>query len=594
MAVFGDYDVDGITATCLLTKHLKKMGGQVISYIPKRFGEGYGLNNEALTNLYRQGVTLVVTVDCGISGYTQVEHGNALGLDIIVTDHHSCPAKLPPALAVVNPRREDSQYPFSKLAGVGVALKLIQALTPEDQRKQVAQDYSDLVAVGTVADVMALEGENRYFVAQGLEKLNTNPLVGLEKLLQETAREKEVTASTVSFTIAPRVNAAGRLDETHIALELLLTQEETRGQELAKALCALNVQRQEIEGKIVDACLALLEENPPGAVVFLWGEDWHPGVLGIVASRLAEKYHRPTFILCSREGVGKGSCRTFGKVDLYQVLTACSEHLLGFGGHAQAAGFTVAEDRLEALKQALEQTVEDLPSGVISREIKLDAQVAVGELTVETIRSLDRLEPCGAGCPRPSFYFPGAELRMVSRVGEGGKHLRLRLSYQGEEIDGIYFHYRGDPLGVGQQVDVAYYPRINAFRGTESPQIQIFALEPVKSPEEILLDRVVECSSFTPEEARALVPDRRAFVVTWNWLQGWQGAGSVYQICQGLARVEGLEVKHSVVCLAVFLSGNLVAITPQAGVEFPVQGHKTDLEQSPLMLHLRACGQNQE
>lgn len=589
MAVFGDYDVDGITSTCLLTQHLQELGGEVVSYIPKRFGEGYGLNNQALESLHGQGVSLVITVDCGISGYRQVEHGNGLGLDLIITDHHSCPAKLPPALAVVNPRREDSDYPFDKLAGVGVALKLVQALSPKDQWDEVIGRYCDLVAVGTVADVMPLVDENRYLVALGLEKLNQDPLVGLAKLLEEATRDLKVTATTIGFTIAPRVNAAGRLDETHIALELLLTQEEERGRLLAQELCALNGKRQAIEGKIVEECLALLEENPPGAVVFLWREDWHPGVLGIVASRLAEKFHRPAFILCSRDGVGKGSCRSYGKVDLYQVLTSCKSLLLGFGGHAQAAGFTAGEGALEALKLALEEAVEAICPEVTSKEISVDGRATALELNLEQIKSLEALEPCGAGCPRPSFLMEGAEVRLSTPVGEGGKHLRVRLAQGGAEIDGIYFHYRGPRIFSGQWVDLAFYPRVNAYRGTESPQIQIFALEPIRASCELLLEKLQEKGDFSQEEAGGLLPERNSFVLVWHWLKDWRSWGNLSLISQGVDQVAGLAPGQGQVCLAVFLEGGLVALDDKEGVLFPPQKEKADLEQSPIIQHLQRC-----
>lgn len=590
IAVFGDYDVDGITSTSLLTKGLGELGATVISYIPKRFGEGYGLNNGALDRLKNQGVSLVITVDCGISGYTQVEHGNSLGLDMIITDHHSCPAQLPPALAIVNPRRENSPYPFDKLAGVGVALKLVQALSPSSQWEDVLRRYSDLVAVGTVADVMPLVDENRYLVALGLEKLNNNPLVGLQQLLEESSREKEVTSTTIGFNVAPRVNAAGRLDETHIALELLLTKDVDQGRKLALELCQLNTQRQAIEGEIVEECLAMLEKEPPGSVVFLWQQDWHPGVLGIVASRLAEKFHRPAFILCTREGIAKGSCRSYGKINLYDVLTECAPELKGFGGHAQAAGFTVAESNLNGLKKALENAVGELPEGGISQEIKVDARVTIGDISIGEIKGLEALEPCGASCPRPTFCMEGAEVRYANLVAEG-KHLRLRVALDGREVDGIYFHYTGKPLEHGTRIDLAFYPRINSFRGTETPQMQIFSIKDLEEPPqgEDLLVKLQERGYFTSEEAKALIPERSAFVTMWNWLKKQAKSKGLSQVSQEVTKASLLPYGQEQVCLAVFLERGLVKLDSNGGVAFPPQSQKIDLEQSPIMVHLQGC-----
>ncbi len=591
IAVFGDYDVDGITATSLLTKGLMELGGRVISYIPKRFGEGYGLNNGALDHLKAQGVAVVVTVDCGISGFGQVEHGNSLGLDMIITDHHSCPEKLPPALAVVNPRREDNRYPFSKLAGVGVALKLVQALSPPEMWDAIIEEYCDLVAVGTVADVMPLLEENRYLVARGLKKLNQNPLLGFEKLLKETAREKVVTASTIGFSVAPRVNAAGRLDCTQVALELLLTQNEEKGTKLAQELCQLNIERQGIEGKILEECLSILEKNPPNSVVFLWKADWHPGVLGIVASRLAERYHRPAFILCSREGVGKGSCRSYGGINLYEVLTQCSPALIGFGGHAQAAGFTAEEDKLEQLEAALVEAVDSIPETDATRgasAISVDLTVAISDLSLEEIQGLEGLEPCGAECSRPVFRIEGAEIRQATMVADG-KHLKLRLWQQGAEIEGIYFHYKGEPIYIGQMVNVACYPRINHFRGIDSPQIQVFHVQPQVTAGEKLIEKLTKKEVFTPEEATSLLPVRATFVFVWKWLQKRNAQENLAQLCSGLESLTQLPPQQGQVCLAVFLEGDLITLTAGRQLEFPAQREKMDLEQTPIMQHLRSC-----
>ena len=342
IAVYGDYDVDGITSTCLLTRFLSSRGARVIPYIPDRLEEGYGLNREAVELLADKGVTLIVTVDCGITAVEEARYAASLGLDVIITDHHECKDELPQAVAVVDPHRRDCGYPFPCLAGVGVALKLALALTPGSERERVLSEYADLAAIGTVADVMQLSGENRAIVRRGLQALARTRRPGLRALIREAGAEgKSLTASCIGFTLAPRINAAGRMGCAPVAAELLLTEDPGRAEALSHALCALNRERQSIEGRIYEECLARLERESAGQrrSIVLAGEGWHQGVVGIVASRLAEKYACPTFMICVQDGRGKGSCRSFGGFNLFRALESCADLLEGFGGHELAAGF---------------------------------------------------------------------------------------------------------------------------------------------------------------------------------------------------------------------------------------------------------------
>ena len=305
IAVYGDYDVDGITSTCLLTRFLSSRGARVIPYIPDRLEEGYGLNREAVELLADKGVTLIVTVDCGITAVEEARYAASLGLDVIITDHHECKDELPQAVAVVDPHRRDCGYPFPCLAGVGVALKLALALTPGSERERVLSEYADLAAIGTVADVMQLSGENRAIVRRGLQALARTRRPGLRALIREAGAEgKSLTASCIGFTLAPRINAAGRMGCAPVAAELLLTEDPGRAEALSHALCALNRERQSIEGRIYEECLARLERESAGQrrSIVLAGEGWHQGVVGIVASRLAEKYACPTFMICVQAG----------------------------------------------------------------------------------------------------------------------------------------------------------------------------------------------------------------------------------------------------------------------------------------------------
>jgi len=428
MAVYGDYDVDGITSTCLLTDCLTRLGGRVRSYIPDRLEEGYGLNEEAVLHLAQQGVTLIITVDCGITAAREVEFARELGIDVVITDHHECKQAIPEAAAVVDPHRPDCPYPFKGLAGVGVALKLAMAAAGPDRAGLVFREYADLAAVGTVADVMPMTGENRTIVQTGLAALAHPRRVGLAQLMEEAGLgDKPVTSVSIGYTLAPRINAAGRMGQADLAAELLLTRDPGRAAALAQELCALNRERQTIECEIFQECVQRLERRPQSGIILLADEHWHQGVVGIVASRLTEKYSCPAFMVCLDQGIGKGSCRSWGGVNLFHLLTQCQDLLEGFGGHAMAAGFTVREENIPALERRLRQLVleeragEELPS-----LLEIDAAVLPQELTVEAVEALDALEPCGAGNPRPVLVLTGAHVISAAQVGRG-RHLKLRL-----------------------------------------------------------------------------------------------------------------------------------------------------------------------
>ena len=473
MAVYGDYDVDGITSTCLLTDCLTRLGGRVRSYIPDRLEEGYGLNEEAVLHLAQQGVTLIITVDCGITAAREVEFARELGIDVVITDHHECKQAIPEAAAVVDPHRPDCPYPFKGLAGVGVALKLAMAAAGPDRAGLVFREYADLAAVGTVADVMPMTGENRTIVQTGLAALAHPRRVGLAQLMEEAGLgDKPVTSVSIGYTLAPRINAAGRMGQADLAAELLLTRDPGRAAALAQELCALNRERQTIECEIFQECVQRLERRPQSGIILLADEHWHQGVVGIVASRLTEKYSCPAFMVCLDQGMGKGSCRSWGGVNLFHLLTQCQDLLEGFGGHAMAAGFTVREENIPALERRLRQLVleeragEELPS-----LLEIDAAVLPQELTVEAVEALDALEPCGAGNPRPVLVLTGAHVISAAQVGRG-RHLKLRLEGRGVPLDAIFFSVDGSELGLtpGCRVDVAFYPQINDFRGVRSPR----------------------------------------------------------------------------------------------------------------------------
>ena len=473
VAVYGDYDVDGITSTCLLTEHLRSLGLKAEYYIPDRLEEGYGLNTGAIRHLRDRGVSLIITVDCGVTAVEETDYANSIGVDMIITDHHECQQELPRAVAVVNPKRPDSPSACRELAGVGVAFKLICALSG-DASVQLDK-YADLVAVGTIADVMPLVGENRRIVKAGLSKLRTDPRPGLAALIAEAGvHEDRLTSTSIGFSLAPRINAAGRLGRVSHAAELLLERDPQRTLVLAAELCDMNRERQRLEADIWADAERMLSGTRPDGPIVLAGEGWHQGVIGIVASRLTESYSVPAIMISLDGETGKGSCRSYGGFNLFDALTACSDLLEGFGGHALAAGLNVRRENIDALGCALKKYYSDfIPQ--CEDGIHPDVLIDRAEmLSMTSVSSLETLEPCGAGNPRPSFCMTDAALTSVMPIG-GGKHVSLRLGKFRQTWECVWFGQRAEDLGLspGVNVDVVFFPQVSEFRGRRNVQLVI-------------------------------------------------------------------------------------------------------------------------
>lgn len=606
LAVYGDYDVDGITATCLLTQFLRTLGGQVVSYIPDRTEEGYGLNNHAIDALARQGVTLIVTVDCGITAAQEVEYARALGVDVVITDHHQCKEVLPQAVAVVDPRRPDCSYPFPDLAGVGVALKLALALTAPDQRPQVLLDYGELAAIGTVADVMLLQGENRALVHLGLERLADCSRPGLQALLREAGcpRGQVPTTVTIGYGLAPRINAAGRMEQAGTALELLLTQDPQRGQELAQELCQLNRLRQAIELEIFQHCDQLLTHTPAlsAPVIVLAGEGWHQGVIGIVASRLAEKYACPAFMISLDGDKGKGSCRSFGGFNLFGALERCAPLLDSYGGHELAAGFSIRRNNIPAFRAALCQLVEEF-AGHQPMESSLDVDCEIPHcslLSTQDVESLSLLEPFGSGNPKPVFLLRSVCVLSHTDVG-GGRHLKLKLRRDGVVMDAIFFSANTAACGIenGQRLDIAFTLQINQFRGNRTVQLQLCDLRPAPTRSQLersLFRRLQAGEALSPWEASLMLPQRRDFAHLWRYLEQLCAAGPAQApMDQLLRQVTRSFSGHrsygkALVCLHVMDERGLIQVAvqnQQATVRLCRPREKVDLEQAGMMRQLR-------
>ena len=477
IAIYGDYDVDGMTSSALLALWLRSKSADFEIYIPERIGEGYGLNTAALDTLKSHNVSLVITVDCGITAHDEALYAKGLGLSLVITDHHECRGDLPCADAVVDPKRQDCGYPNKALAGVGVAFKLVCALEGNADPYEMLERYGDLVAIGTVADVMPLEGENRELIRRGLLVLGDSRRPGIVRLLQEVCTQPcRVTAATVGFVLAPRLNAAGRMRQTELAVNLLLTESDEEAEMLTMELCRLNSERRSHEQDVFEQATELLQGGVPEEPIILARRGWYQGVTGIVASKMAERYRVPAIIISiDDEGMGRGSCRSFGGFPLYQAVLTCADILKDYGGHELAVGVTVPEGNIEEFKRRLTAYYRQSACVGAVPALKLDFEVVKPELlSVENLKALEKLEPFGNGNPPPNLCIRGAELSMATPIGEG-KHSRLRLENRGRSLDGIFFSMPTKELGVseGMTVDVAFEPQINDYRGRQSVQLNI-------------------------------------------------------------------------------------------------------------------------
>lgn len=608
VAVFGDYDVDGITSTVLLMDYLKNCGVRCLRHIPRRIEEGYGLSRDAIQALRDQGATLMITVDSGITGNAEVDFAASIGLDVVITDHHECKEELPAACAVVDPHRPDCPYPFKHLAGVGVALKLVLALGGESREDSLFARYCSLAAIGTIADVMRMEGENRTIVSCGLEALPHTDFVGIHALLKEVGLlGKPITSIQIGFILAPRINAAGRMGEADLAADLLETSDPALAESLARKLCDLNRQRQEVEQAIcADATekIARLPAEDRSALV-LSSESWHQGVVGIVASRLSEKYACPSFMIHVKDGVGKGSCRSYGGFNLFAALESCSDLLEGFGGHELAAGFTIQAENIDAFRARMNRCVRSASGG--ERAVScLDIDVPLtcpGEVTLAEVEQLDQLEPYGAGNPRPVFALLGATVDALQPVGQG-KHLKFRLSKGPCRFDAIFFSVTEEECGVaaGSRVDAAFYLQANTFRGTTTLQLQLIDIRPSLTPSRHeaadldLLRRLMEGSPLTSQERARLQASRGQFAAYWTALdrrlrQGKAETDTLPLLRRLAAACGGGEsFLRAALALAVFQERGLISLSLQGDQMTlalnPIQG-KVDLFACPYLSRLR-------
>ena len=474
--IYGDYDVDGITSITVLKKFIQDRGIEIGYYIPDRLNEGYGLNKEAVKKIANEKYELMITVDCGITALEDVKYANSLGMDVIVTDHHEPLDIIPEALAVVNPKRKDSTYPFKNLAGVGVVFKLIQAISQKMELPEKEYlKYLDLVCIGTISDIVPLVDENRVIAKLGLKLVCVTKNIGLRELIN-SIRFKKIDSNAVSFGIAPRINACGRMGHAEEAIKLFLTENLVEAGDIADNLNKYNVTRQSIERKIYDEALEKIEKNNMNLEnsIILGGENWHHGVIGIVASKITETFNKPSILICFDGEEGKGSGRSIVGFDLHEALCKTSEYLEKYGGHEMAVGLSLKRSNFDSFKEKFQEIVEKSDIKDIVPIIKIDDEIDLKNVTMDMVREIDKLQPFGEENKVPIFLFRNLKIDSIRAISDG-KHLKLSLKYSNGWIDAIGFNMGElvEQYTIEDKVDVVGFLEINSYNNIEKLQINI-------------------------------------------------------------------------------------------------------------------------
>lgn len=624
ITVYGDYDADGVSATALLYSYLKEAGADAHYYIPDRENEGYGLNAAAIEKIAQDGTTVIVTVDTGISAFDEAKLASQLGVCLIVTDHHEPRQELPEAYAIVNPKQAGCEYPYKELAGVGVAFKLVCALEKSKSSdaasngvkaadaggsetcgflggldiKRLFKKYGELVCLGTVADVVPLTGENRLMVCHGLKLINEGGNCGIAALLEIAgARGKKLTAGLLSFTVAPRINACGRISSAYDALELLLSQETENAAFLAQKLDENNKERREIETRIFNESVEKIKNNEAlrnNPLLIVSGDGWHNGVVGIVASRLVELYGKPAVVVSFEGDIGRASCRSITGFNIHETLLSCSQYLERFGGHELAAGFTVKRENYDSLYAALIR-IAGTESEPPTLKVHLDMRLHGFEISLSTAREIRSLEPFGSGNPTPLFYIPAAQILAVSPVGTG--HKRLTLNCEGFEFTAMLFgaDKSGFDFKASDIVDIAAALDVNLYKNNETLSVIIRNIR--KSScfayyaglyKTFLSGKPVESS----ELRLKLTPSRDEFAAVYRCLHNGGGKVSLEETCKEVCRrFSRFNYFKALLIVDVFSETELVTKNSEAGtdiIEYSINhDRKIELSKSALLGRLK-------
>lgn len=554
--IYGDYDADGITATVLLYSYLKSKGARVAYRLPLREGEGYGLHRESIEQMAAQGVRLIITVDNGISAVDEIAFATECGIDVVVTDHHQPQEELPNAVAVLDPHRRDCPSEFKDFAGVGMAFQLVCAL--EGDPDWAMCEYSDLVALGTLADMMPLWHDNRVLVRRGLQSINAETRLGLRLLREHTgvAGTKQ-TATSVAFTLAPRINAAGRMGDPSIAAALLLSEDAEEADCLAGEICEKNRERQETETAILTPLLDTLRKDPVRTaqrVIVVWGEGWHQGVLGILAARLQERYGRPCLVLSIDDGIARGSGRSLAGFSLFDALRACDDCLLGYGGHELAAGVTLEAERLEEFCERINAYAATVSPTMPVPELRMDCRLKPNQIKPELLACLSVLEPFGAGNPSPIFGLYRMTLERIDPVG-GGKHLRLTLNRDGMRVTAMKFATLPEqfPFVLGDVLNVSVTLDRNEYRGAVSVSIIVRDVRHADIDQDSMLDIMCRYDAILRRDLQSevVLPSRDCAATVYRFLKQRPYYGTMESLVRAVARqpFSGADVLVSLILL---------------------------------------------
>ena len=633
ITIYGDYDVDGVTSVCTLYLYLKSMGADVDYYIPNRAGDGYGVSTAAIEMLSAQGTRLIITVDTGITAIEEVKYAKGIGVDFLITDHHECRDELPDAAAVINPHRPDCPYPFKELAGVGVVFKLVSAYEERYNNKtrmaavsRIFAEYADLVAIGTIADVMPIKNENRIIVSYGLKMIETTTRPGIVALMdaassrsdsQKNDRKKKrtkITTGYIGYTLAPRINAAGRIRSATMAVELFLATDSLEAEKIADELCRANKERQAEENKIMQEAYAKIEELNVAndLVIVLDADGWHHGVIGIVASRITEKYSRPTILVSfdtedkerSGDDVGKGSGRSIKGLNLVDALCYCSDELVKFGGHELAAGLSVTREKLPLFRKKInEYAAKNLCDDDMTPQIEADCKIAFRDVNLSLAEDLQILEPYGVGNPMPNFVLSGVNVNEISSVSDG-KHTRISLGDGRHSVCAMFFSNSPSSLGIcnGDKIDLLFNIDINEWLGRRSVQLIVKDIKPSDgtsyklSSEKARFEEIWNGAEFSKSEN--LLPDRNDFASVYRFIVSSIRTGSDTlshrDICFGISRAHDsrdIGYVKLMIIIKVFKELNLVAIEDVDEDLYRFRVHystaKADLEKSSLLRRLR-------
>lgn len=631
ITIYGDYDVDGVTSVSILYLYIKSIGGIVDYYIPSRKGEGYGVSCEAIEKLHNNGTKLIITVDTGVTAIEETEYAKSLGIDIVVTDHHECADVLPNAVAVINPKRKDTKYPFSSLAGVGVVFKLLCALESVysstdiiSAMRKITYDYADLTAIGTIADVMPVIDENRIIISLGLALSENTSKVGLSALIDvcrngdgkqvKYKKNKKLSSGFVGFTLAPRINAAGRIDSANISVDLFLSNDKAEANKLALKLCDINKERQFEENKIADMAYEIIENNgySDKSIMVLDDENWHHGVIGIVASRVSDRYGVPSILIsfegnddpADPEAIGKGSGRSVGGLNLVNALNECADLLDKFGGHELAAGLSIKRKNLPEFKRRMEEIAKKCFDGKEPEHILgLDCELDMSDLTLELAKEISYLEPYGVANNNPVFVTRNVTITDITPMSMN-RHLKLTLYKDKKQLTAMLFSTTPHdfPFSAGDEVDIAYNLEINDYNGVSSLQINMKDIK--------ISERYVELEAINEEiyqsvklgestlGADYIVPSRYEFGEVYQFLQGAARLGkSTYRISRLLNDINnshsGCELNYVKLktIIKVFRELNIIAIEEIDGFTFSFRfsynKNKTNLEKSSILKKLK-------